>query len=91
MNAQRYLRIAAILSVLVLLTMAGDFLALHDIFNDYISPSAFKVVTNQSLSFPAWTKTPLEWQWIEIMFIARLVLVGSIFIVLLRVQKAGTT
>jgi hypothetical protein len=78
MKAKVTLRIVAVLAVLVLVTMISDFLALHDIFNDYVSPKVLHVMAMDGLSFPEWTLAPLEWKWVEIMFATRLVLISGI-------------
>lgn len=63
----------------LLVTMLGDYLALHDIAKDYVSLEVLEMYDIPGAStLPSWTGTPLEWQWIEIMFVARLVIIGLI-------------
>ena len=61
--------IAVILVIFSIIVLAGSYLALHDIYRDYVSP---KVLQEQTLlkqgALPAWTECHLEWQFIEIGF-----------------------
>jgi hypothetical protein len=61
--------ITVVLGVLLLVCLAGYYLALHDIFHDYVSP---KVLQEQadltSGQVPEWTACPLEWRIIAIGF-----------------------
>jgi hypothetical protein len=66
MKAVRILsRITLGLGVLSFLCLVGYYLALHDIFFDYVSP---KVLYDHGLTpgLPAWTLCPGEWQVVSI-------------------------
>ena len=61
----------------LLVTMLSDYMALHDIANDYVSLEVLEMhQIKGASSLPSWTGTPLEWQWIEFMFAARLLIIG---------------
>lgn len=60
--------VALILCILVFLLTITDFMALHDIRNDYVSK---KVITSVSDNLPTWTNTPGEWRMVTISFISR--------------------
>lgn len=65
------------LALAILITMFSDFLALHDIADDYVCqkiPETYAI--KEASTLPAWTHASLEWQWIEFMYISRLVLIG---------------
>ena len=59
-------------------TMALDFMTLHDIFNDYLSPDVLSRL-HIARDFPTWTAADLEWSWIRITFITRLILLAALF------------
>jgi len=71
--------------LLALLLTVGDFLALHDIGNDYVSG---EILTHLGVSLskplPAWTATTGEWRLVEISWILRVVffLVNAVTLVL---------
>lgn len=59
----------AILGTLSLICLIGYYLALHDSFNDYVSP---KMLQHQAAlapgGLPEWTACPLEWRIIGLGF-----------------------
>ena len=91
MKSQSTLKIIAVLAVLILVTMVSDFMALHDIFYDYVSPNVLRIVAVEGIAFPDWTLAPLEWKWVEIMFVTRLILVAGILYFIGRMMKLSHT
>lgn len=76
-----------VLSILLLGLTIGDYLALHDIQNDYVSPT---VLESQGIAtaLPDWTSAPLEWTMVTISIIARGVfLIANIFILWFLLRK----
>jgi hypothetical protein len=80
----------AVVGFLLALTL-GDFLALHDIQQDYVSP---EVLTRMDLdlagALPYWTTTSGEWTMVSISFIARLVLLLVNALLLLLLLRDGS-
>jgi hypothetical protein len=78
--------------VVVTLTL-GDFLALHDIRNEYVSADILKSLgVNLSGDLPDWTATAGEWRLVQVSYLARaafLILNAitlSLFVLMLRRQ-----
>ncbi|MDF1548148.1 MAG: hypothetical protein P1P88_10030 [Bacteroidales bacterium] len=86
-NLKNITTIALILTVLVFLLTIADFLALHDIRNDYVSK---KIITSISQTLPAYTNTSGEWQVVNISFISRfLFFIFNVGVLLLILRKSG--
>lgn len=63
-----------ILGLIVLILTLGDFFALHDISQDYVSKEVISSLgTNLNLPLPDWSETRLEWTLVQISFLSRLV------------------
>ena len=58
----------SILGVLSFLCLIGNYLALHDIFNDYASPKVLQEQANIVPVLPDWTACLLEWRVVGIGF-----------------------
>jgi hypothetical protein len=75
----------------------GDFLALHDIGNDYVSKDILSYLdVSLSKELPAWTATRGEWRLVELSWVTRMgfFLVNAVTLVLcLRAlkQRRGQT
>lgn len=54
--------VSIIASIISMLCLVGFFLALHDIYNDYVSP---KIIT---ANLSNWTRCPLEWRITSVCF-----------------------
>ena len=87
MHFKTYIRVVAVLVTVVLLTMVSDFLALNDIFRDYVSLDALRSTTGISPVLPSWTMATLEWKWLEIMFVIRLLAVVGILFALYQLMS----
>ena len=78
-----------IFNILILTLTFGDFLALHDINNDYVSSdvlNAFEVSTSTPL--PEWVATEGEWNLVTISFVARvLFLLLNIYLIWIVFRK----
>ena len=73
----------ALCAVAFLFTI-GDYLALHDIWHDYVSKEVIENHTDISqASLPEWSETPGEWQVVEISGLVRAVYFGFSAITLL--------
>jgi len=81
--------IALILCILVFLLTITDFMALHDIRNDYVSKKAiehFEIANSGDL--PDWTNTPMEWQLVKFNFVSRfLFFIFNIVVFFLLIRK----
>ena len=75
-----WIAIALAASAFLFLMTIADFLALHDIFNDYVSVEILEHL-NVSLSddLPDWTKTKGEWDIVRVSYLSRFFF--SIFII----------
>ncbi len=64
---------AALVATLVVLTLSlGDFLALHDIYNDYVSKDFVEILgLIVGSELPDWTATEGEWTLVQFSFWAR--------------------
>ncbi len=52
----------------------GEYLALHDIWHDYVSKKVIVTYAgNSALNLPDWTETKLEWQMVNVSGIIRAV------------------
>ena len=60
-----------IINILVLALTFADFLALHDIRNDYVSSDVLEDHDLNMTSLPEWTATKGEWNLVTISFVAR--------------------
>jgi len=74
-----YLGWSILLSILVLLLIIGDFMAYHDIANDYVSQEvmdAYQVTVPDN--WPEWASTKGEWALIQISMVLK-----TIFMILI--------
>ncbi|NLF49598.1 MAG: hypothetical protein GX577_00535 [Leptolinea sp.] len=62
-----------------------DYLPLHDIYRDYVSPSLLNSLNIQPLSgLPEWTKTELEWNAVTVNYILKILLaLGNVVLIIL--------
>jgi len=57
--------ITIIMAIITIVLLAGSYLALHDIFRDYVSPNVLQEQTRLELgSLPEWTECRLEWRFV---------------------------
>lgn len=76
------------LNLLVVILTIGDFLALHDIQNDYVSTKMLGLhQITTSAPVPAWTAAQGEWQIITISFLARSIFLFANLIMLWLLSK----
>ncbi len=77
-----------LISLLLLSLTFVDFLALADIHQDYVSTKVLKYLhMNISDELPVWTSTKLEWAWIRISLLIRVVLIVGVIIAMIKVSK----
>jgi len=77
-----------LLNLLIFLLTIADFLALHDIHNDYISAEMLDLhQITTSVALPAWTATQGEWQTVSISFWARAVFLVANFLLLSHLNR----
>ena len=82
------LKIVIILSIILFICTIDDFLALHDIYKDYVSRSALQyleIETSQML--PEWTNTKLEWTSVTISYWVRFICIILMIIALFSLKK----
>jgi len=61
-NSKNTLMLILGFSIIVLLFTFGDFMALHDIKSDYVSPSIlYNLNIDLADKLPDWTATKMEW------------------------------
>ena len=76
------------INLLLLLLTLGDFLALHDIQNDYISAEILTSLgITTSATLPGWTATTGEWAVVAFSFWGRLLLLGIAIVLLWQLIK----
>ena len=57
--------ITIIMAIITIILLVGSYLALHDIFRDYVSPGILQEQTRLELgSLPEWTECRLEWRFV---------------------------
>jgi hypothetical protein len=87
-NAILFTRILLVLTIVLFLGICFDFLALHDIKNDYVS----KLVMNRfspstSISLPDWTNTSGEWSVVQFTFGVKLLVNGLFLFFLFALRR----
>lgn len=81
-------KILFVLTIVLLVCMFFDFLALHDIKNDYVSSQVIsRFLPNTSIKLPDWTKTEGEWSLVQMSYMIKIVVVGIMFFVLFVLRK----
>ncbi len=81
-------KICLVLCITTFVVTLGEYLALHDIWNDYVSEQVVKNYTGEiTLSLPDWTKTKLEWQMVNISGLIKIVYLIFSFVTLIICQK----
>jgi hypothetical protein len=74
----------------LLVLAVGDFLALHDIQQDYVSSEALSnLELDLAGALPYWTATSSEWTMVSVSLISRFVLLGINALVLLPLLRRG--
>ena len=66
MERQKFLNlITLIMAIITVILLVGSYLALHDIFRDYVSPKVLQEQTWLELgSLPEWTECRHEWRFV---------------------------
>lgn len=66
MERQKLLNlITLIMAIVAIFLLIGSYLALHDIFRDYVSPRVLQEQTHLELGMlPEWTECRLEWRFV---------------------------
>ena len=68
------IKISLVLCFFTLLMTVCDYLALHDIWHDYVSKEVITAYGGNSvLNLPKWSETKLEWQLVNISGLFRIV------------------
>ena len=79
---------AFVLSLIMILLLIGDYLALHDIRQDYVSSDVLDTVqTDISNEIPEWASTKLEWTFVKISLLLKLIITPVIIIALAKTVK----
>lgn len=78
------------LIMVLLMCLFLDFLALHDIRNDYVSaPVINRFMPATTSVLPEWTKTSGEWSLIRFSFVIKLLVAGLTIPLVLILQKSS--
>jgi len=78
------------LIMVLLMCLFLDFLALHDIRNDYVSATVINQFSSATTTvFPEWTKTSGEWSLIRFSFVVKLLVAGLTIPVVLVLRKSS--
>ena len=78
--------LAFVLSIIVILLIFGDLMALHDINKDYVSNDLLESLqVDVSKELPEWTTQKMEWTFIQISLFLK-----SVFMVVIIVAIAKT-
>jgi len=66
-NPTKLIKISLVLCLFALATTIGEYLALHDIWHDYVSKEVIESYQSSSfLKLPEWSNTKLEWRMVSI-------------------------
>lgn len=85
-------KLILVLAIVLLICIFFDFLALHDIHNDYVSKAVIdRFSASTSNSFPVWTNTSGEWSIIGLSFIVKLLAIVFTFIAIFASNKNFTS
>ena len=83
------IKISSVLFVFSFTMAIGEFLALHDIWQDYVS---FNVIESYkgsaNLNLPEWSKTALEWKMVNISGLIQLFYLAFSLVTLVACLKA---
>jgi hypothetical protein len=81
-------KILMVLIFVLLMCLILDFLALHDIRNDYVSNSVIDRFYPNSLSvLPSWSGTTGEWAIVQMSFLIKLIVAVITMIVLWKLHR----
>ncbi len=73
-NPQLLIKISLAIGFFAFLMTVGDYLALHDIWHDYVSKQVIETYSSSStLNLPEWSETKLEWQMVNISGLIRII------------------
>lgn len=76
-----------VITIFCLIMVAVDFLALHDIKNDYVSPG---VLSSYELKLPEaadWTRASLEWTSVRVSWFLKLILLIVNIVVIFKLER----
>ena len=72
-NASTLIKISLVFCLFAFVMTIGDYLALHDIWHDYVSKKVIEAYRGHSvLNLPEWSETKLEWQLVTISGLIRI-------------------
>ncbi len=79
---------ALVLSLILVLLLIGDYLALHDIRQDYVSSDVLEAVrTDISNEIPQWASTKLEWTFVRVSLVLKMIIAPIIVIALAKTVR----
>lgn len=77
-----------VLSIILILLLIGDYLALHDIRQDYVSSKVLDAVeTDISNEIPEWASTKLEWTFVRVSLVLKMIIAPVIIIALSKTVR----
>ncbi len=87
-NPLLLIKISLVLCLVALVMTMGDYLALHDIWHDYVSKQVIENYGGNSvLDLPGWSETKLEWQMVNVSGVFRIVYLVFSFLTLIICLK----
>jgi len=79
---------ALVLSLIMILLLIGDFLALHDIRQDYVSSEVIEAVHADSAGYlPEWASTKLEWTFVRVSLLLKIIISPIIVLALAKTVR----
>ncbi len=67
-----------------------DYLTLHDIYKDYVGQDIINRFQLNEFILPSWTQATLEWTWLRISFLGKLLIVFiNIYFLIRLVHQSG--
>lgn len=83
------LKFALLIAILLCVLTILDYLALHDIYKDYVSKTVLSYLNlDLSKELPAWTNTELEWDMVTINYIMKTFVTIVNIILIISIRKA---
>ncbi len=93
-NLQILIKVSLAIGTFALLLSVGNYLALHDIWHDYVSMRVIETYGGSTaLNLPDWSETRLEWQMVTISELVRIlyfIFSLATFVICLKALKKGS-
>ena len=74
-KSEKFEKLLLVSTIILTALIILDYLPLHDIYRDYVSPTLMNSLNIQlSSGLPEWTKTELEWNTVTVNYILKILL-----------------